>query len=111
MDKLAYIGDEMTGYLFKAVGVDAYSFSVNEVRKGFEDIVNSGKYGVIFVSEDYYKEIEDLIRLYGERPLPSILLLPALSGSKGYALDIVRATMKKAAGSDIMEKERTRKGE
>lgn len=110
MNRLAYIGDKTTSLLFSAVGIDTYSFSLEDVRENFEHLVNSGRYGIIFVSEEYYKVIEDIIKRCVERSLPSILILPALSGSRGYALEMARDMMRKAAGSDIMEKEQKDKG-
>ncbi|MGB9561202.1 MAG: V-type ATP synthase subunit F, partial [bacterium] len=58
--KIAYIGDETTSLLFKSIGVNSFCFRRGEAKEKFENLVNSGEYAIIFISEDFYLELAEM---------------------------------------------------
>jgi len=102
MHKIAFIGDEPSCLPFASIGIEVFPVTENDAKEKFREIVNSSEYDIIFISEPLYTLLENEIKKIAKNPLPSVVLLPALSGSIGLAMTILRETMKKAAGVDLM---------
>lgn len=102
-NKLAAIGDWNTVFPLKAIGIDIFPveepFNASRILK---QIARDNQYGVIFVAENLAEFIQDEMKQLAWVDLPAVILIPHVSGSEGLGLSIIRETMKKAAGRDIL---------
>ncbi len=105
-NKIAAIGEWSTVFPLKSVGIEVFPVEdVEDVAKLLRHLAHSKEYGIIFVQETLLEQIEDVRAEFGESDLPAIILIPSVAGSTGLGLSIIRETMKKAAGRDVMTEE------
>lgn len=67
---------------------------VNELSK--EDV------GVIFITEDFAKEIPETIDKYREEMTPAIILIPSNKENLGLGLADINRSVEKAVGANIL---------
>lgn len=106
MHKIGIIGDRDSVLGFMALG-----FAVHEVRGGEEaeskisELVKSGEYAVIFITEDLAIETEEERAKYKDMPLPAITVIPSGKGSLGYGMASIKSAVERAVGADILFKD------
>ena len=93
MYKVAVVGDYDSIYGFAALGL--------ETEKVFLELA-SGSYAVIYITEAAAAGIETAIDRYREQPLPSVILIPGISGNTGKGVESVKHSVEQAVGSDIL---------
>ena len=104
MYKIGVIGKRDAVLGFMSVGFSAYEAdSVETAAKHLHRMVRSGDYGVIFITENYAKEMEDIIGAYRDLPIPAIVSIPDESGSSGYGMENLRQSVVRAVGVDILD--------
>ncbi len=104
--KMAMMGEAVTAGVFEALGIETYiADDIKEAKKTMRHWIRSGDYGAVFITEELSIEMEDILEEATYLYLPSIILIPDVKGSRGLAESIVRETLKKAAGRDIMAEE------
>ncbi len=105
-NKLAALGEWSTVFPLKSCGIDVtVVLTPEDAPKMLRKLVLSKEYAVIFVQESLHSVLHDTMREFSELDVPAIILIPSVSGSEGYGLGIIRDTMKKAAGRDILAEE------
>ncbi len=99
--KMAIIGDGDSVMCFTAGGIDSYSVIHPEKAK---DLIKSiaKKYQIIFITDVIAKEIDEFIKRYDSVPYPIILSVPSKAGSNGYGMNLLKKSMEKALGVDIL---------
>ncbi len=106
MHKIGIIGDRDSVLGFMALG-----FAVHEVQGGEEasekisELVRSGEYAVIFITEDLAVQTEEERAKYKDAPLPAITVIPSSKGSNGYGMANIRNAAQRAIGADILFKD------
>ena len=105
--KLAMMGDSLSGEIFRALGIETFDVhdqekQLDEMRRTLSHWIRSEEYGAVFITETLMEPLDEIIDSATYFYLPSIILIPEIRGSKGLAESIVRETLKKAAGRDIM---------
>ncbi len=104
--KLAAIGDWSTVFPLKAIGIESHAIDdPAEAPKLLRKLAHSKEFGVIFVVETLHSAVQDVLEEFSGKDLPAIILIPQVSGSIGLGTSIIRETMKKAAGRDILSEE------
>jgi len=104
--KTAVVGDIATCLPFRAMGVKAIiAGETDDLPKVVTELIQSGEFGAIFVTEALADELAEIIDDARYNTLPSIILIPTVTGSMGKGRNAVRETMKRAAGRDIMGEE------
>ena len=98
MYKVAVVGDYDSIYGFAALGLE--TFPVSDVKVFLE--LASGSYAVIYITEAAAAGIEAAIDRYREQPLPSVILIPGISGNTGKGVESVKHSVEQAVGSDIL---------
>ncbi|MBQ0017828.1 MAG: V-type ATP synthase subunit F [Clostridiales bacterium] len=102
MNRIGIIGDADSVLGFKAFGLDAYAcLNKDEAAETLHKIVKDD-YGIIFITERYYMEIEDEIAKYAELRIPAIVAIPGSDGGYGIGLSNVKRAVEKAVGADIL---------
>jgi V/A-type H+-transporting ATPase subunit F len=103
---IAYIGDADSVLGFRALGVEAVVPSgPEEAVRSFRSLV-AGGVSVIVVVEDYLDWLADEIEQTAKLPVPAVVVLPGLGGSKGRGGDTIRRQITKAVGVDLMVEDR-----
>lgn len=106
MYKIGIIGDRESVLGFMALG-----FSVMEAENAaaagelLHRAAKSGEYAVLFLVEQYAKELEEELARYKDTPLPAITVIPGKSGGTGYGLEHIRHAVERAVGADILFKD------
>ena len=59
-------------------------------------------HAIIFVTEDIYESCGDLISSYRDLALPTVTVLPSVTGSRGLAATEIHEAVSAAIGADIL---------
>lgn len=102
MYKIAVIGDYDSIYGFAALGLD--TFPVTGAEEAEKKLVSlaAGQYAVIYITEAAAAQVEHVIAKYKERLMPSVILIPGISGNTGKGIEGVKKSVEQAVGSDIL---------
>ena len=65
------------------------------------DSMADDSYGLIFVTEQIAKDIEETIQRYKKKLVPAIILIPSNQGSLGIGMSEINKNVEKAVGSNI----------
>ena len=102
MSKIAFIGDRDSVWGFRAFGVDVFPVSSpEEATAALEDAVGSA-HAVIFVTEDVYEACGEQVARYRDLALPTVTVLPSVTGSRGLAATEIHEAVSAAIGADIL---------
>lgn len=102
MSKIGIIGDADSVLGFKVFGLDAFACNnKEEAASTLHDIVKQD-YGIIYITERFYKEISKEIAKYEELRIPAIVPIPGIDGSYGMGIKNVKKSVEKAVGADIL---------
>lgn len=102
MSKIAFIGDRDSVWGFRAFGIDVFpAADAEESRAAFETAVK-GRHSIIFVTEDAYEACSEQIGKYRDMALPTVTVLPSVTGSRGLAATEIHQAVSAAVGADIL---------
>jgi V/A-type H+-transporting ATPase subunit F len=102
MSKIAFVGDRDSVWGFRAFGIDVYPVSdPAEASEAFSAAVESA-HAIIFVTEDVYESCGELISRYRDLALPTVTVLPSVTGSRGLAATEIHEAVSAAIGADIL---------
>jgi V/A-type H+/Na+-transporting ATPase subunit F len=101
MYKIGVIGDKDSVMGFKALGLDVFYTSDEDVGK-LVNTLAAKKYAIVFITEQAVLEAEETIAKYKTMPFPAIIPIPNNQGSKGLGMQGIRANVEKAIGADIL---------
>jgi len=100
--KIAVIGDKDSILGFKAIGVDTFSVTSSEAALKVLKQLVSENYGVIFITEELARELEDIVTELHKRYLPAVVLIPNSKGALGIGIHQIKKNVEKAIGADIL---------
>ncbi len=102
MSDIAFIGDRDSIWGFAAFGITVRAVSgVDEARAAFDEVVSEGP-SIVFVTEDVYEACSEQIAQYRDQPLPTVTVLPSVTGSRGLAAAEIHDAVSAAVGADIL---------
>lgn len=102
MYRLAVIGDKDSVLMFKALGVDVYTAVDGDMAKKLVNKLSKEDVGIIFITEDFAKEIPETIDKYREKMTPAIILIPSNKENLGLGLKDINKSVEKAVGANIL---------
>lgn len=106
MYKIAIIGDRESALGFMALGFSVFEAdSAPAAAETLHRLAATGDYAVIFLVENYAKELEADMARYKDMPLPAVTVIPGKAGSTGYGMAAVKSAVERAVGADILFKE------
>lgn len=105
---MAVIADSDSVLAFRAIGFDTYLVSPDNAAEELEKQCESGKYAVIFLSENLAEKLEDELAKYDKIPLPAICIIPIDIGKKDVGFSRLQKLSIKATGTDVVSKLRGR---
>jgi len=100
--KIAVIGDKDSILGFKTIGVETFPVTSGEAALNSLKKLVSEDYGVIFITEELAREIEDVIAELNKRYLPAVVLIPNSKGTLGIGIEQIKKNVEKAIGADIL---------
>lgn len=105
MYKVAVIGDRDSIYGFAALGLDIFPVAESaepvEAGKKLRELAE-GEYAVIYITESLASKLEGELERYRDAGLPAIIPIPGVSGNTGIGMEMVKKSVVKAVGSDII---------
>lgn len=100
--RIAFIGDADSVLGFRALGVETYTpESGSEAVKIFKSMVKE-KASVIMITEDMLDYLQNEVDEVVSMPIPAVVVLPGVSGSRHKGEDTIRNLIIKAVGVDLM---------
>lgn len=103
--RTAFIGDADSVSGFRALGVETHpATGREEARSIFQRLVKE-RVAVLMVTEELLEHIEDLVAESLDMPVPAVVVLPGVSGSRGLGEDAIRKLIIKAVGVDLMSED------
>lgn len=102
MYKVGIVGDKDSVLTFKAIGIEVFPVENAEEARKAVDTLAYNNYGVIFLVEQFAKDLEETINRYSKSITPSIILIPGSQGSLGIGLNKIKDNVQKAVGINIL---------
>ncbi|OGC42183.1 hypothetical protein A2Y85_01485 [candidate division WOR-3 bacterium RBG_13_43_14] len=97
---IAIIGDRETIMPFLATGARVVYTQKGESKKVMEDLISEG-YKIIFFTENYIEELNDILIQYRSQTVPCLIPVPTGRGKTQLAVERIRGVIKKAVGADV----------
>jgi len=101
MNRIGVVGDSDSIIGFKALGIDVFPATGDDVSKTIFQLANGG-YAIIFVTEQAAEAAAEMIDRYKTSPFPAIIPIPGNRGTTGLGMRNIRANVEKAIGADIL---------
>ena len=102
MAKIGVIGDSASVLGFKAFGLETFACEdVSEAVHILHRIAKEG-YGIIYITERFYKDMQDDVAKYFDMRVPAIIPIPGKEGPSGAGMDSLRKSVERAVGADIL---------
>ncbi|MEN8906882.1 MAG: V-type ATP synthase subunit F [Clostridiales bacterium] len=102
MYKIAIVGDKDSITIYKAAGLDIFpTNNVQEIKSKINKLADES-YGIIFIIEDFMKDLSESIERYKEAITPIIISIPGVKGSKGTGISQLKNAMERAIGVDVL---------
>jgi len=101
MKKVICLGKYETVFPLKAIGMEYRVCNTREEAKEALKSLISENYGLIFIEEDYFQSVQEIVESLREQSSPAITFIPGAGGSTGQAREKLRSILLKAIGIDI----------
>ena len=104
--KIAIFGGKTSSLGFRAVGMDAYMVAEPEDAPPIWESIPKIDYAIIFITEPIYQVLESEVEDFPpEEEAPVVIIIPAVTGSRGLGLKAVKRRVEKAVGADVEVRE------
>jgi V/A-type H+-transporting ATPase subunit F len=100
--RTAFIGDADSVLGFRALGVETYTPESGTDAVGIFRKLVKEKAAVIMITEDMLNHLQSEVDQVVSLPVPAIVVLPGVSGSKHTGEDTIRNLIIRAVGVDLM---------
>ncbi len=101
MYKIGVIGDKDSVMGFKALGLDVFYTSDEDVGKTV-NMLAAQKYAIVFMTEDAVLAAKETVDKFKTSPFPAIIPIPNNQGTNGLGMEGIRQNVEKAIGADIL---------
>ena len=102
MYKIGVIGDRDSILGFKAVGLDVFPIDDPEEAKKTLKRIAKEDFAIIYITEQIYQHMMDLVDEYTDSRLPAIIPIPGKDGTLGIGMTSVKKSVERAVGADIL---------
>ena len=102
MAKIGVIGDGSSVLGFKAFGLDVFACETAEDAAHTLHRIAKEGYGIIYVTERFYKDIQEDAARYLNMRVPAIIPIPGMDGTYGVGISNVKKSVERAVGADIL---------
>lgn len=103
--KVAFLGDADSVLGFRALGVETVvPEGEDDAREEFQRLV-AEETSIIMVTEDMMEVLQEQIEETVHMPVPSVVVLPGIRGTRKKGEQTIRELIIKAVGVDLMSEE------
>ena len=104
--EIAFLGDIDSVLGFRALGIETViPENPDDARAQFMKLVKE-KYSVIMITEDMLDHLQEQIEETVHVAIPSVIVLPGITGTQRRGEDTIRELIIKAVGIDLMSEEK-----
>jgi V/A-type H+-transporting ATPase subunit F len=104
--EIAFLGDIDSVLGFRALGIETViPESHDDARVQFVKLVKE-KYSVIMITEDMLDHLHEQIEETVHKAIPSVIVLPGITGTQKRGEDTIRELIIRAVGIDLMSEEK-----
>ena len=101
--RIAVIGDWDSVMGFRALGLDTYPVTdAEEAREKVRELAKAGDCGIIYLTEQLAKDMDDVLARYKDELRPAIILIPGREGSLGIGKNNIQRAIERAVGTSIL---------
>lgn len=100
--KVGVIGDRDSVMGFKAVGLNVHPADNSEEARQILHTIAKEDYAIIYITEKLCKDMVEDLEKYKEKHIPAIVPIPGIDGSYGIGLEILKKSVERAVGADIL---------
>ncbi len=102
MYKIAVIGDRESIVGFASIGLDTFEINDKAIAAAKLKSLAQDGYAVIFITEALAAEISEEILKFKDNVIPSVVLIPGVTGNTGEGMTAVNRSIERAVGSQII---------
>lgn len=103
MYKIGIIGRDESVKCYRATGFEIFSAENTEVAGvGLKKLVAEGC-AIIFITEEFAKELSEETDKYKDSPIPAVITVPGALGKTGYGMQALKSACERAIGMDILK--------
>jgi V/A-type H+-transporting ATPase subunit F len=103
--KVAVVGDSSSVAGFRPLGFAVYALGSPTEARGLWQQLAGGEYGVVFITEPAYAEIEDLVAEVADVALPAVTIIPGAGSPGGVGEKKLARAIEKALGTTVLIRE------
>lgn len=103
--RIAIVGDATSVAGFRPLGFGVFPVERPEdAREAWPQLVG-GAYGAVFVTEDVYDALQDLVAEIADEPVPSVTVIPAAGRPGGVGAAKLDRAIERALGTSMPQTE------
>lgn len=103
--KIAVVGDRTSVSGFRPLGMAVFAVgSPAEARELWPELAG-GEYGVVFVTEPVYEEIDDLVAEAADAAVPAVTVIPGAGSEGGVGEKKLARAIERALGTTALIRE------
>ena len=103
--RIAMVGEKTSVVGFRPLGIDTFEVPVPDDAPTVWEQLKLDEYAVIFITEPVYEVLRVELESLRLLRLPVISVIPAVTGSRKFAGEEIRALVERAVGTDMMFRE------
>ena len=101
--RMAIVGSPDVVQGFSALGVDTFPVRKDvEVHEALKRTKDEGRYAVVFITEDWADQSQEVLADLSTDALPAYIAIPPPHGSTGAGMKRLQQIVEQAVGSDIL---------
>lgn len=108
MAKIAIVGDSTSVAGFRPLGFATFQVEHPADAHSLWPQLASGEYGIVFVTEPVYEELNELIAETTDRPVPAVTVIPGAGSAGGVGEAKLERAIERALGTSMPIREEDR---
>lgn len=105
MAKIAIVGDSTSVAGFRPLGFATFAVERPAEARSLWPQLASGEYGIVFVTEPVYEELNELIAETADRPVPAVTVIPGAGSAGGVGEAKIKRAVERALGTSVLIRE------
>jgi V/A-type H+-transporting ATPase subunit F len=106
--KIAIVGDSTSVAGFRPLGFATFQVEHPADACSLWPQLASGEYGIVFVTEPVYEELNELIAETADRPMPAVTVIPGAGSAGGVGEAKLERAIERALGTSMPIREEDR---
>ncbi len=106
MYRIAVMGDRDSVYGFASLGLDVYPVSDSDEASTTIRRLAETDYEVIYITEELAAKLTAEVEHFADMISPAIITIPGIRGNTGAGIAMVKKSVERAVGSDIIFNEK-----